>query len=339
MKLNKAAIARAVDQPGAEVRFYLFHGPDVAQSRALGARLVQALGADRFMIISNAVRSDPAALADEAGALALFGGKRVIWIEPAGEEILDGVQALLESPASESPVVALASSGLRKTSALLKLAEASPAAIAFASYAPEGADAERMVIELGRRFGLKIPPAVAARIADSCGNDQAIVAQELDKLALYAGASPQAPRELDHDAVDAVGAEAAGGDFLRLADHALAGRMDDLLEELSRLPAGGSEAIPVVRSVQRRILMLAPARARIEQGERPDAVMASFGRSLFWKDKGVIESMLARWSAADLGKAAERCAILERILMFSDSPPVAALGEELIAVARAARRR
>jgi DNA polymerase-3 subunit delta len=236
-------------------------------------------------------------------------------------------------------VVAIASSGLRKTSALLKLAEASPAAIAFASYAPEGADAERMVIELGRRFGLKIPPAVAARIADSCGNDQAIVAQELDKLALYAGASPQAPRELDHDAVDAVGAEAAGGDFLRLADHALAGRMEDLLEELSRLPAGGSEAIPVVRSVQRRILMLAPARARIEQGERPDAVMASFGRSLFWKDKGVIESMLARWSAADLGKAAERCASLERNLMFSDSPPVAALGEELIAVARAARRR
>lgn len=338
MKLGKGAIARAVDQPAADMRFYLFHGPDVAQSRALGIRLVQSLGADRFMIISNAVRSDPAALADEAGALALFGGKRVIWIEPAGEEIVDGVQALLDSPASESPVVAIASSGLRKTSALLKLAEASPAAIAFAAYAPEGQDAERMVIDVGRRFGLKIGPAVAARIADSSGNDQAIVAQELDKLALYVDASPQSPKELDHDAIDAVGAEAAGGDLLRLADHALAGRMDDLLEELSRLPAGGSEAIPVVRSVQRRILMLAPARARIEQGERPDAVMASFGRSLFWKDKSVIESMLARWSAADLAKAADRCATLEKSLMFSDSPPVAALGEELIAVARAARR-
>jgi DNA polymerase-3 subunit delta len=338
MKLNKAAIARAVDQPSADVRFYLFHGPDVAQSRALGTRLVGGLGADRFIIISNAVRSDPAALADEAGALALFGGKRVIWIEPAGEEIVDGVQALLDAPASESPVVAIASAGLRKTSALLRLAESSPVAIAFAAYAPEGQDAERMVIDLGRRFGLKIGPAVAARIADSCGNDQAIVAQELDKLALYVGASPQAPKELDDDAVDAVGAEFGGSDFLRLADHALAGRMDDLLEELARLPTGGSEAIPVVRSVQRRILMLAPARARIEQGDRPDAVMASFGRSLFWKDKAVIESMLARWSAADLAKAADRCAILERSLMFSDLPPIAALGEELVAVARAARR-
>ena len=99
-------------------------------------------------------------------------------------------------------------------------------ALAFASYVPEGA---------GRRAhgrstsaaasGCKISPPVAARIADACGNDQAIVAQELEKLALYLDASPQAPKELDHDAVDAVGADAAEGDFLRLADLALSGEV------------------------------------------------------------------------------------------------------------------
>ena len=68
------------------------------------------------------MKSDPAALADEAGAMSLFGGKRAIWIEPAGEDIADGVAALLEADAVESPVVAIAGA-LRKTSALLKLAE------------------------------------------------------------------------------------------------------------------------------------------------------------------------------------------------------------------------
>ena len=48
-----------------------------------------------------------------------------------------------------------------------------------------------MVIDLGRRFGLKIAPPVAARVADAAANDQAIVAQELQKLALYIDASPQ----------------------------------------------------------------------------------------------------------------------------------------------------
>src|SRR2546430_2484808 len=81
-------------------------------------------------------------------------------------------------PAPESAVIAIAGA-LNRTSALLKLGEASPQALAFAAYMPEGQDAQRMVIDVGRRFGLKVGPQVAARVADQCGNDQAIVAQEL----------------------------------------------------------------------------------------------------------------------------------------------------------------
>ena len=80
---------------------------------------------------------------------------------------------------------------------------------------------------------------MAARLAEACGNDQAIVAQELQKLALYVGAAPETPRELEHDAIDAVGADNAEGDFLRLADLALTGELDELAGELARLPAGG----------------------------------------------------------------------------------------------------
>ena len=338
MKIAKGAIGRLLDQPVEGTRFYLFHGPDQSQSRALAMRLVQGLGADRFIVISNAIRSDPASLADEAGALALFGGKRVIWIEPAGDDILAGVEALLEAPALESPVVAIAGT-LRKTSALLKLAEASSLAAAYISYPPEGEEAERMVIEVARRFGLKVAPPIAARIAAACGNDSAIAAQELDKLALYMGASPQAPKELDHDAIDAVGADVAEGDFLRLADLALSGNLPALVDELGRLPALDAQAIPAVRALQRRLLMLAPARARVEQGERSNAVMASIGRTMFWKDRAVVAVMLEHWTAGAIAKASERSGALEKELIFGSSPQAEALGEELIAVARAARRR
>lgn len=338
MKASKPSIARAVDQPNEAVRFYLFHGPDDAQSRALGARLVEVLGASRFLLTGSALKSDPAALADEAGAMSLFGGKRVVWIEPAGDEIAPAVEALLQTNAAESPTVAIAGA-LRKTSALLKLAEAAPDAVAFAAYLPEGADADRMVIDVGRRFGLKISSPVAARIAASCANDQAIVAQELQKLALYIDASPQSPKTLDHDAVDAVGADTAEGDFLRLADLALGGTLDELANELAKLSAGGTEAIPVTRSLQRRLLMLTPARARVERGERPDAVMASLGKTLFWKDKPVVANLLARWTAKDLARIAERVGQLERDLMFSPAPQREQLGEELLAIGRAARGR
>jgi DNA polymerase-3 subunit delta len=336
VKASKASIGRAVDQPDAKTRFYLFHGPDEGQSRALAARLLEALGATKFIIAAGAVKSDPAALIDEAGAMSLFGGKRAIWIEPATKDVEEGVAALLEGAEPESPVIAIAAA-LTKASPLLKLAESSPLALAYASYLPEGQDAERVVVDLGRRFGLKISTPVAARLAESTGGDQAIASQELQKLALYVGASPEAPRELDHAAIDAVGAESAEGDFLRLADLALSGDVDELADELARLPSGGSEAIPVVRSLQRRLLMLAPLRARVERGERLDAVMASASKALFWKDKAKVQRMLSRWDAEGLATAAERAGKLERSLMFTRAPDREALGEELLAFARKAR--
>lgn len=336
MKGQKSSIGRLVDQPGDKVRFYLFLGPDEAQSRALAARLLVGLGAAKFVVSANAVKDNPGLLADEAASLSLFGDRRLIWVEPAGNEIAEAVELLLAAESVESAVVAIAGA-LPKSSALLKLAEAAPAALAFTAYAPEGEDAARLVADLGRRVGLKIGPPVAARLAENCGNDQAIVAQELEKLALYVGASPHSPRELDHEAIDAVGADDGEGDFLGLADLALQGEVSALAEAVARLPAGGTEAIPAIRSLQRRLLFLAPARARVERGERADAVMASFGKTLFWKDKGAVGRMLKAWTADELARVAERAGRLERELLFGDAPEREALGEELMAIARKAR--
>ena len=339
MKASKSGIGRALDQPDRAVRLFLFYGPDEGQSRSLGDRLLKGLGAARFLASASAIRSDPALLADEAGAMSLFGEPRAIWVEPAGDEIADGVDALLSAPGSESPVIVIAGA-LRKSSALLKLAESHPLALTHASYVPEGQDAERMVAEVGRAHGLRISASVATRIADACGNDQAIVGQELAKYALYVGASPESPKELDHEAVDAVGADTPEGDFLRLADLALSGDLAEVSQELARLSSGGTEAIPMIRALQRRLLMLAPMRARVEAGEVSGAVMASLGKSLFWKDKPLVEKLLATWNARGLETVSERAGRLERQLMRGDAPPSAeALGEELTAIARRAARR
>ena len=336
VKANKGTIGRALDQADPKIRFYLFCGPDEAQSRALGARLLEGLGATKSVLASAAVKSNPALLVDEAAALSLFGERRLIWIEPATNDIAEAVETLLGAEAVESAAVAIAGS-LTKTSPLLKLSEASPRALAFTAYMPEGDEAARMVGDLGRRVGLKIRSSVGARIAEACGNDQAIVAQELEKLALYNGASPHSPKDLEEEAIDAVGVDSSEGDFLRLADLALLGEVSQIAEEVARMPAAGSEAIPAIRSLQRRLLTLAPARARIERGERLDAVMASFGRSLFWKDKDRVQAMLKRWTADDLATIAERAGALERNLMFTEMPIREALGEELLAIARKAR--
>lgn len=336
MKAARGSIARLVDQPDPNIRLYLLHGPDESQSSALGDKVVAALQASKQPIASSALRSDPAFLADEAGAIDMFGGSKVLWIQPAGEEIVAAVEALLEAAACESPTVAIAGR-LGKTSGLLKLAEAHPLALSHASYELDARDAERLVFEMARAEGLRPDNGVAARIAETCANDRRLISQELAKLALYVGASPASPRTLGQDALDDVGA-ASAGDFGGIADLALAGDVEELGSELGRL--SGGEAIPVIRSLQRRLMMLAPIRARIDFGERPQAVMTSLGKSLFWKDKPVVERMLGLWDSRGLERVSERVGMLERHLLRSDSPPpTEAISEELIAIARQARRR
>lgn len=337
MKAVKAGLLSALDRPDPAVRLYLFHGPDESGSRALADRLLKGLGAEKSSMLAQAVKADPASLADEAGAISLFGGKRAIWIEPAGDEIADGVVALLEAPACESPAIVVAGN-LRKTSALLKLVESHPAALSHISYIPEGRDLERLVIDLGRSNGLRITPELAQRIAAASAGNQAIAGQELAKFALYLGADPDSPRDLDPDTVDLLAADSAEADLMRLGDLALSGRTDELLEELARLPHGGSEAIPILRALQRRLLMLAPLRARVERGEPVDGVMASMGKALFWKDKPLIQRLLSAWPAERLAEAASRVSALERQIMLRPLADDAALGETLVTLARAAGR-
>ena len=337
MKTAKGSLGQALDRPEPAIRFYLFHGPDEAGSRALAERLLKGLGAEKFAMAGQSIKGDPAILADEAGAISMFGEKRALWIEPAGDEISDAVAALLEAPACESPAVAVAGN-LRKTSALLKLAEAHRLALAHISYVPEGRDLERLVAELGRDVGLRIAPDISRRIAAASAGNQAVAARELEKFALFLDAGPSSPRDLDSDTVDLIGADSAEADLMRLGDLALAGRMDELLDELGRLPHGGTEAIPILRALQRRLLMLAPLRARIERGERASDVTTSMGKALFWKDKPIVERLLSTWSTDRLAEAASRVSALERQIMLSPLADDAALGETLVTLARAAGR-
>lgn len=327
-----------MDRPDPAIRFYLFYGPDEAGSRHLATRLLTGLGAEKFAVMAGAIKTDPAVLADEASAMALFGGPRAIWIEPAGDEITDGVANLLEAATVESPVIAIAGA-LRKTSGLVKLAETHGQAAALISYIPEGRDADRMVIMAGRLVGLRIEGDVAARLAADCGNNQAIVAQEVEKFAIYLNSAPDRMCDLPHEVIDMLGADSSEGNLTRLGDLALAGSGRELLLEIDRAAISPGEAVPAVRALQRRLLQLAPLSARIERGERVDGVLASMGKALFWKDKPLLQRLVSVWSPERIAQAMERCSALERATMLSDEPPVAALGEELITIARVAGKR
>jgi DNA polymerase-3 subunit delta len=338
VKANRAQVERALRDPGGQ-RFFLLYGPDDSGSRALAKLPAAALGAEaeRVELSGSELRTDPARLADEAASISLFGGARYILVDPAGEECLAAVEALVDVPAAGNPVLLLAGA-LKPASKLLKLALARPDAMAFASYAPEGQDAERLAAAMGRSEGLILRPDVARRLADACSGNRAVLAQELTKLATYLDAAPERPRELDHEALDAIGAAAEEGDLSRLVDSVGSGDAALLQAELLRLSSQGIEGVPLIRAMLRRIGLLARMRAAVERGSSPDAVMASQGKSLFWKEKPAVARQLGRWRADLLAKSMSRLVAAERDLKASGGLGPAAVDEELFAICRQAAR-
>lgn len=338
MKAQRGQIERALAAPQPDCRLFLLHGPDESGSRELAARLAKALGADaeRIDLTGAALKADPARLSDEAAAISLFGGARFIRIDPAGDESLDAVEALLEAPSAGNPVVAIAGA-LRKESKLLKLALASPLILAFASYAPEGGDADRLALVMGRELGLRMAPDIARRLAEATSGDRALLARELEKLALFADAAPERPAEIDGDTLDMLGAATDEGDLSRLVDAVLSGRADVADAELRQLAGEAIEGIPVIRALLRRLFLLAQMRAEAA-GSSNEAAMASAGKSLFWKDKAQVSQQLGRWSPDAIDTAIRRLAAAERQIKASGSPGNVAVEEELLAISRAAAR-
>lgn len=338
MKADLPQIGRALDTADPAYRLFLLYGPDEAASRDIAGRLGKGQGkdAERIDLTGAALKADPALLADEAAAFSLFGGARHIRVDPAGDEAIEAVQALFEAGSTGNPVV-MVSGNLRKDSKLLKLVLAEPRALAFVSYLPEGQKADQVAIEIARGLGVQLQPDAARRIVATNGADRALMTRELEKIALFVDGSPEEPRPAGTDVLDAIGAANDESDVSAIVDAVLGGQIDRAATELALI--GPTEAIGVVRALLRRLAQIAPLRAEVAAGNNVDAVMASSGRGIFWKDQKVVAGLLSRWSPESIATATLRLAAAERAFKRSGSAGMVAIGEELLAIARAAAAR
>lgn len=340
MKANRGQAERALRGKAADHRLILLHGPDDAGSRVLAAELAVAMGpeAERIDLAPATLKSDPARLTDEAAAGSLFGGPRHILVEGAGDESLAAIEALLEAPAAGNPVVVIAGP-LRGTSKLLKLVTAAPTALAFASYPPSADDMARLCVEQGRGHGLRIDPEVARRLAAAAGGDRAILSRELQKYALYLDAAPERPADLSHDAVDALSADSGEADLDRLVTAVLSGAPGIAEAELARLAATGTSGVPIVRAIQRRLLLLADLRAQVERGNSIATVVGRPSSGVRGRDQeAAVSRQLQLWTADRLATALSRIAEAGRAAMSARGPGTLAVDASLNLIARNAAR-
>lgn len=340
MKGTDTETPRALDSADARFRLFLLYGPDEAGSIALARRLERAMGADaeRVDLEASELKSDPSRLADEAASISLFGGKRWIRIQPAGDEVVAAVEGLLAAEVAGNPVVAIAGA-LRPTSALVKLALASKVALAHQSYVPNARDIGQIADALAREAGLRLSRDVTRLLTAGCNNDRAVMAQEIEKLALYLDAAPDRPKDATEADYAAISAENIEGEFSKVVDGVLGGHPDRAAAELARLSQSGSSAIPILRALFKRATLLMSLRKEIDAGRPAAQVVESRGKAIFWKEKPAITDQAGRWTNDKLAALADRIIGLERALKASGSAGEILAEADLITISRAATRR
>ena len=335
MKVNVAQMRARIAAPTPDIRLYLLHGPDEAGAQALGQQLAQALGpeVEKIDFESKALRESPGALADEAASLSLFGERRLIRVRGADDATVEAVTLLLNAEQAINPVVAFGP-GLRTSSKLVKLAIAAPAALALACYPPEGQDAVRLASTLAQEQGLRLTGDVPQRLASAAGGDRAVLAREIEKLALFLDAAPDRPRDADSTTLEAIGADLDESELFEVIEAAIDGRVATIGTALRRLREAGGSGIPLLRQLARRLMTLAELRAQADSGIPVDQLV----ERIFFRERAATARALKRWNAPQLARAIERVRSAERALMQTANAGDVIAEAECAALTRAAAR-
>lgn len=340
MKIGARAADRFVSAPPETVRAVLIYGPDGGLVRERASRLIAATvddPADPFRVseLRGAdLRDDPARLADEAGALSLTGGRRLVHIRDATDAVADAVAAFLAAPVGEAMVLVEAGA-LAARSKLRTAFESADSGAAVPCYADEGETLEAMIRETLRQAGAHASDDALAYLMANLGSDRMVSRAELEKLCLYMG--PDGGEVTLSDAAAIVGDSAT----MTLDDIAFAvggGDIAGLPRLLDRAHQEGAAPVSVLRAVARHFQRLHLAASGLADGRSLDAALALVRPPVFYKQKGPFGAQLRHWPVGRLGDALETLGEAEIGCKTTGMPSEAVCNQALLRLATVGRQ-
>ena len=328
MQIKTAEADRYLARPDPKVRVVLIYGSDeglVSERTERFAAAVVGKGADPLACVrldSAAVADDPPRLADEAYAMGLFGGTRVISVRVSGNRPIDkAVQSILDAPPSDSWIV-LSAGELRKSSPLRKLCEANKGAWAIASYADTNRDLDRIIDEEARNSELTITSEARAALRGLIGSDRLISRSEIQKLCLYASGNGS----IGIDDVRAVIGDAGALAMDEAIDAMASGDAAALDRSYRRLVASGTPGVVIAGQALRHFNFLQKARAAVDGGDTPDSIVRRAVPPIYpFTRQSAVSKQIGSWSAAWIERA---LAMLDQAML--DSRLNGALSDEVI---------
>jgi DNA polymerase-3 subunit delta len=283
-------------------------------------------------IDGDALERDPARLFDEAAAMAMTGGRRVVRIRGVSNAHTEVFKRFLNEPAGDALIVAeggdLTKTGVRK---LFEDAGAEFAAV------PCYLDSERDLEEVVRR-ALKADGIVAEHdalraIVSRLGSDRGVTRRELEKLALFAA---DTKRLSEADVLSIIGDESE----LRVdeaCDAAGEGDYERLDSTLERLWAAGTSPSTVLRAALNHFQRLLVVKSAVEEGQPADGAMKRLRPNVHFSRESSFKAQVTRWTMGAIAQALDFLYEAEALTRTTGVPAEAVTGRAFIGLARMAK--
>lgn len=342
MKISGSRITSFLQKPSPDIIGILLFGPEQGlikeRSQMLAQTIVENFN-DPFRVSSfsgNELKANPPLLSDQAAQLSLTGGKRIILVSDAGDNISKIFENYLNESNSNNLVIA-ESGSLTPRSSLRKLFENSKNGAAIGCYEDDNNTLLSVIKETLGSFNLSVSNDASAYLLSNLGSNRLLTRGELEKLALYVSEQSDKNNVISiTDAMACIGDSAAISlDLIVYA--ATSGNMQILDKLIVKAFNDGTQPVGILRAIQRHLQNLHFVIGKIETGMTQEKALALIRPPIMFKFKKQFQSQIRQWKKDSLFKALDLVTEAEIGCKSNGFPANAGCHRALMRVAQAAR--
>ncbi len=338
MKIAAGQVKAVLNNPDAKFIAWLTYGVDEGKIREYALKLADSiLQGDKDPLrkadfLGKDIKTEPAKFFDEAGAISMFGGRRVIRIRQAKDEIADILKDFLTQPVGDALLI-VEGGDLKPTSKLRKLFESQKNAAAIPCYMDEARDIAQMADEIMQKYGLFIEGDAKKELLSRLGSDHSLSRSEIEKLCLYKGEGKITLEDVEY----ALG-DSAQTSLQAVIMAATSGQIEHLEIEIRRLWHENISPITLLRVTNNHFLQLQQMASSVQQGLNPQQAVEQFKPPVFFKVKPAFVQQVSLWNIPRIMRAFDILAKAEDHCKISANLAPALAYDALIRIAAAARR-
>ena len=326
-----------IKNPDRKIKAFLIYGSNDGLQRETVKKLARSVCADLNDAFGVAelngddLVGDIGTLYGEFNGQSLMGGRRVIIVNNAGNDLSKPLRKMLdESGASENLLILSGASSLNKKASLVKLAEDSDDMVSVPCYDDKNEDIGAVL----KKMGMTFEPAALQLLYARLSGDRMVNMGELEKLSVYMGNAKNVTPEI----IKKIVSDASDSNAEDIYFAALEGKKTEALSAYASYVNEGNEPVALVRAMWYHFLKLLVCQAAIENGDTTDKAIGKLVPKVFWPKSDIIKQQLSLWKRDKLLRALEMLFEAEKDCKTTNMPTVEIVSMLLLRLAAAAKR-